>query len=210
MKIGKFLFPAILGLPLIAGCASTQTPSGFLGDYSALKPVPGASGVLYYEKPNVKWKGYTKLLIDPVSVFYSPGAKDRQIQPDDLKKLTDYFRGAVIEAVQAAYPVVYQPGAGVLRIRAAITDIIPANPLLNIVTTAAVFIPLDMGGAAMEAEFLDSVSNERLAAIVDRKQGSPLSPLDIIGGFTKWGHAKGAFDKWAKELREALDEAHGK
>lgn len=161
MKNGKSLFPAILGLLLIAGCASTQTPSGFLGDYSALKPVPGASGVLYYEKPT-------------------------------------------------AYPVVYQPGVGVLRIRAAITDIIPANPLLNIVTTAAVFIPLDMGGAAMEAEFLDSVSNERLAAIVDRKQGSPLSPLDIIGGFTKWGHAKGAFDKWAKELREALDEAHGK
>lgn len=201
---------AILIVPWMAGCASTQTPSGFLRDYALLKPVPGAPSTLYYEKPHVQWKSYPRLLIDPVAVYYAPDAKERQIQPDDLKKLTDYFRDAVIEAVRDAYPVVTLPGPGVMRIRAAVTDLIPASPLLNVVAVAAVMIPLDMGGAAMEAEFLDSVTNERLAAIVDRKKAFPLSPTDMIRGFTTWGHARSAFDAWARELREALDEAHGK
>lgn len=204
---GSICLVLALGVLLLAGCAEAPKASGFLRDYAALRPVPGASSVLYYEKPNVQWKRYTRLMLDPVVVYYAPDAPDRQIQPDDLKRLTDYFRTAAVEAVRDAYPVVETPGPGVLRIRAAITDVVPANPLLNVVTTAAVFIPLDMGGAAMEAEFLDSVTNERLAAIIERKTGMPLDPRDMIRGFTKWGHAEAAFRAWAKELREVLDEA---
>ncbi len=203
-----FFAAALLSISVLTGCASTPiAPSGFLRDYSKLEPVPGEPQMLYYEKPNVEWKKYTKLLLDPAMVYYSPETKDRHIHPDELKKLTDYFRNVVIEAVKDAYPVVDAPGPGVLRIRTAITDVIPTNPLVNIATVAAVLLPLDLGGAAIEAEFLDSISNERLAALVDRKKGTP---LDIVGGFTKWGHVEAAFKAWAKELREALDEAHGK
>jgi hypothetical protein len=79
-----------------------------------------------------------------------------------------------------------------------------------VATTAAVFIPLDMGGAAIEAEFFDLHTNEQLAALVDRKIAHPLSPGDMIQGLTKWGHAKRAFDAWARMLRDSLDEVHGK
>ncbi len=198
---------------MFMGCAAKQVkPSGFLGDYSALRPDPEDPKVLYYEKPNVEWKNYTKLLFDPIMVYYLPEAKNRAIPPDELKKLTDYFRDAAIEAVKDAYPVVDEPGPGILRIRAAITDVIPASQFANIAMIAAVGIPVDMGGASMEVEFLDSVSNERLAAMVDRKKGSYLDIADVFGlkAFTKWGYAKAAFKEWAKELREALDEVHRK
>ncbi|MBW2048104.1 MAG: DUF3313 family protein [Deltaproteobacteria bacterium] len=62
----------------------------------------------------------------------------------------------------------------------------------------------------MEAEFVDSVTNEPLGAVVDEKVGPPVHPADYVQGFTKWGHAKMALDAWAELLREALDEVHGK
>lgn len=210
-KLIPRLFAAgVLGGLLLAGCATVPpAPSGFLGDYSALKPDAKEPKILYYEKPNVRWMTYTKLMIDPVQVYYSPAAKHRQIEPEELKKLTDYARVALVEAVKDTYPVVHAPGPGVLRLRAAITDLVPASPAVNIVATAAIMLPVDMGGAAMEAEFLDSQTNERLGAVVDRKIGSPFSPGDFVGGFTTWGHAKTAFDGWANMLRESLDEVHG-
>jgi len=150
----------------------------------------------------VDWKRYKRLMVDPVAVCLHPEAPERIIQPEELARLTAYFRRAVIEAVQDTYPVVETPGEDVLRIRAAITDVIPANAALNVVTTLGVMLPLDMGGASMEAELLDSLSGEVLGAVVDTKRGTP---LDVIGGFTRWGHAKSALRGWARELRKTLD-----
>jgi hypothetical protein len=88
-----------------------------------------------------------------------------------------------------------------LRIRAAITDVAPANPALNVVTTAVAFAPLDLGGAAIEAEFLDSMTGQRLAAMTERKKGSV---TNLKGGFTELGHARSALKEWAVELKLAL------
>ncbi len=55
----------------------------------------------------------------------------------------------------------------------------------------------------MKAEFLDSLTNERLAAAIDIFNGS------IMSGFSKLGATKEAFSFWAKRLRVTLDTAHG-
>jgi len=188
-------------LMFVAGCATAPPGSGFLKDYSQLQTDPDDESLKWWEKKDVDWKRYKKLMIDPVVIYYNPEAKNRQIEPDVLKELTDYFRKAVIEEVQDAYPVVEKPGPDVLRIRAAITDLIPANPFVNIITTAGAGIPMDMGGACMEAMFLDSMTHELLGAVVDSKKGTPVD----IRGFTTWGHAKGAFKDWANLLKESLD-----
>lgn len=202
-----------LGLcsPLGVGCASNKPtkPSGFLKDYSGMNPVPEDPSMLYGEKPNVNWKKYTRLMIDPVVVYRAPKAK-KAAKPEELQKLADYFRNEAITTLKDAYPVVDKPAPDVMRIRAAITDLDSANPWLNLAATAAIMLPVDMGGAAMEAEFLDSVTNERLCAVVDRKEGSPLSLTEFTGAYTEWGHAKGAFKAWIKLLKESLDEVHGR
>jgi hypothetical protein len=209
-KIATAVVVTVAGL-LAGGCWSGKaTPSGFLGNYSGMQPLPEDPSILYTEKPNVDWWVYKRLQIDPVTVYYAPDTQDRRIEPAELKKLTDYAMNAAVEAVKGAYPVVQEPAPDVLRMRAAITDVVPANPLVNVATTAALFVPLDMGGAAIEVEFVDSRSGERLAALVDRRVGFPLHPGDFVHGFTKWGHAKRAFDEWAKLLRDSLDEVHGK
>lgn len=202
--LGSCFVVVIFALMFVAGCATTPPHSGFLRDYSELRPDPEDKTLLWWEKENVDWKRYKRLMIDPVVIYLHPKAKNRQIDPDVLKKLTDYFRNTIIEEVQDIYPVVDKPAPDVLRIRAAITDLIPANPLINIVTTVGLWVPVDMGGAAMEGEFLDSTTNELLGAVVDMKKGTPLD-INMFKGFTTWGYAKGAFRDWAKLLRESLE-----
>ena len=62
-----------------------------------------------------------------------------------------------------------------------------------------------LGGASLEAEILDSVSHEQLAALVESKLGNRFR----LEGLAKWGDAKRIMDNWAKWVRERLDEAHG-
>ncbi len=189
---------------LLSGCASTPPHSGFLTNYPAMQTDPADESMMWWEKPGIDWSRYTKLMIDPVIVYFHPESKNQGIDPETLKELTDYFRKTVVEHVQDLYPVVEKPAADVLRIRAAITDIIPANPWVNAVTVAGAGLPLDMGGAAMEAEFLDSVTGESLGAVIDERRGAPVDVGDMIDGFTTWGHAKSALDDWAELLRESL------
>ncbi len=193
---------------LSLGCQQTQTvtTSGFLGDYSQLKPWEGNKNIMEYQKPGVNWKQYKRLMVDPIVVDYHPSTKSRRVKPNELVKLTDFFYGAIVKSVDDAYPVTNTPAPDVLRIRVCITDIDPTSTALNLASTAAIFVPLDMGGAAIETEFIDSVTNERLIAVMEQRKGVP---VNLAQGLSRFSHAKGAFKYWAKELRKWLDEVHG-
>jgi Protein of unknown function (DUF3313) len=197
------LLSAGLVVLFLAGCVMSPPPkSGFLGDYSKLHPDKyGKKSLLWWEKDGFEWTRYKKLMIDPVAVYYHPEAKYREIRPDELKELTDYARNTVIEELQPDIPVVDGPGPDVLRVRMAITDIVPASPIINIISLAAIQVPLDMGGAAIEAEFFDSVSHERVAAMVEKKLGNPVFFWRSV---TELGYTKGTFKSWAGELKDAL------
>lgn len=207
-RTGKLIATVMLSAFIIvmSGCATTPpVSSGFLSDYSNLhEDKYGDRSLLWYEKENFNWQQYHKLMIDPIVVYFHPDAKYKQIEPEAVKKLTDYCLKVTEEQLADEYPIVTTPGPDVLRIRAAITEIVPANPAINIITTAAVFVPLDMGEAAIEAEFLDSQTKEVLAAMVDKKMGTPLSPK-FYRGFTTMGYAKASFAAWAIEIKKALE-----
>jgi len=130
-----------------------------------------------------------------------------------LKELTDYYQQALIKAVEGNYQVVDRPGPGVLWVRVAITGIKPTKPVANTLSTvlpvgwvvsgatkAASGDNMGTGEAASELEGLESMTGERLAAAVDRRQGGK----SAFGG--KWDDTKDAFDYWAKRFGQRLDE----
>lgn len=206
-----FYFCIIIAITFILplGCVQstkTVTTSGFLGDYSKLKPSGGDKDILEYEKPGVNWKQYKRLMVDPIVVDYHPSTKSRRVKPHELVKLTDFFHEKIVKAVDDAYPVTNTPAPDVLRIRVCITDIDPTVTALNVASSVAVFVPLDMGGAAIETEFIDSVTKERVFAAMEQRKGVPVNMME---GMTKFSHAKGAFKYWAKELRKQLDKVNG-
>jgi hypothetical protein len=194
----------ILGL---AACSLDVQRSGFLGDYSQLKPSPTVEGAMVYLNPATPLKNYSKFIVDPVVAHFAPDAKGGGIDPKTLDELTDHFHAEMVKALtEGGYAVVNAPGPGVLEIRTAITQIDKTVPVANI-HPAMKMSGLGLGGASMEAEGIDTATKTRVFAVTDSQKGSR---MDITGGLQWYGNAKGVMSDWAKRLVKKLDEEHGK
>ena len=78
------------------------------------------------------------------------------------------------------------PGPGVMRLRAAITDVQLTWPTYHIDPRLQTLV-IGLGGASMEGEALDSQTGERVLAVVDSRRGGRLT---IEEGMSELGHAK--------------------
>ena len=219
----------VIGLAVRAqDSAKQQAPdsrevSGFLGDYSALVPDAKNGDLLLYEKDAHVLSKYNKFIIDPVTIYLLPVARDRGIDADDLERLATYFRKAVIDELEKSgrYQIVTDPGPDVLELNVAITNVEPTggkkNAAMKGATTAAsvatvpgigMAVPrLSVGKVSIEGEMLDSVSGDRMVAFVTSKGGRRW--FSGLKAFKKWGDIEAAFRSWAKNFRERLDEVHG-
>ncbi|MBA4417226.1 MAG: hypothetical protein C0392_04855 [Syntrophus sp. (in: bacteria)] len=190
---------------LLGGCGakvmSEYKYSGFLSDYSHLKPALDKSGAEVYLKADLDLKSYNKVLLDRIIVWYSHDADYKGIDPTELKALTDYFHEAVVKALGSDYPVVTEPGPGVLRIRIAITELVATKPLASVVVLVTPYATIAdlasgavtkggvgsspyVGDAAIEVEFLDGQTNEQLIAYVERRIGKKYN-VDLSEGPVK-------------------------
>lgn len=210
----------LLSCALLVGCAAggmkEVTKTGFLGDYSMLQPGGEDRAALVYVKPGVDFKPYDKIMFERVLVSLADSAEHKEIDPALVAELAEHYQNALMKAVESGYQIVDKPGLDVLRVRVVITGVKPSNPVSNTMST---IIPIGIavsgaakavsgdnlgtGEAATEIEVVDSVTGERLAAAVDRRQGGKMA----FRG--KWEDTKKAFDHWAKRFRERLDEARG-
>jgi hypothetical protein len=99
-----------------------------------------------------------------------------------------------------SYPVTQQPGFGVLRVRTAITNV------YSVREEESHQALLSLEGAAIEAEFVDSLSDKRIVAFVDTR------PADgMLGSFRLVGqtNADERMKVWARVVRDRLDQARG-
>lgn len=201
-----WMWAVMLGLALAAGCASTGPPvppSGFLENYKALKPDPQVKGLYWWEKRGVDWKEYNKLLIDPVQVRVDKSKSKRRLQPGEAKMLAAKLRQAVVKALESYYPVVDKPGPGVLRLRAALVHVKPVNPAMNVMSTAIMMMPMDVGEAAVESQFMDSMSSQVLAEVLVVDEGSH---SELTKVWSRWDQVEDAFRDWAQMLKESFRE----
>lgn len=217
----SFLFICIMSMILLAGCAAQQLTSyemsGFLGNYAGFKPGEEGQPNLVYLNPGRDLSKYDKVLINHVVVYFNPESENKEIDPVQLHQLTQYFHQALVDALKDRYPIVENPGEGVLRIRTAITDIEPGSPVKGAATTivpvGATFSLIKksttgsnmaVGRASMEIELADSLSGVRLAAAIDRREGGK----KVVTG--KWSAIQEAFEYWAQKLRVWLDKERTK
>jgi hypothetical protein len=188
-KTGMYLMMALLVCVFASGCASKATKpykhSGFLSDYSNLEPDPDGSGEICVNR-DVDLTQYNKVLLERIMVWYKEDSEHKGIDPTELKMLTDYFHEAIVRELGDAYPVVTEPGPGVMRARIAITELVPAKPAVSVVVLVTPYAsvadlasgavsdrgvgsPPYLGDTAVEIEVLDSETNEQLGAYVERK-----------------------------------------
>lgn len=200
---------------LFTGCAS-QTKrlpqTGFLADYSLLKENKDSPWVddWLYVKERVDWKSYDKIMIDRVQYFFDTEADYKGIQAEDLVGLATYFYEAYILVLEKEYTIVDKPGPNTLRIRTAITDLIPNNPVTGTLTTiipvglafshikkATTGTHIGIGGSNAEQEVLDSQTGEVLAAGISATTGKKHK---IGATLTKWGQVEEIFELWADDF----------
>ncbi len=197
MTIGCFMVIASL-----VGCggAPKARHSGFLDDYSKLKPSEKWAGASFWESP--KFKDYHTFMVDPIIVHFAPGAEGVGIDPGNLKKLTDRATQELMKVIGKRNKLVHQPGPGVVELRTAITGIRTTTAVANI-HPGTRLSGVGLGGAAFEGKALDSVSGELLAAIYDSKPGSRIG---LTEGYRQLGHAEQVIDRWIALFADYLDQ----
>ncbi len=185
-------------LSVFCGCESKEKAmTGFLSDYSKLKR-ESASTMRYVNEEAVK--RYSSFIVDPVEVHFYKGSKSEgQLTEQQLSELTNYMHSKIVQALQGAgKTVVEQPGAGVARVRASLSDI-KKSSAVSIIPQASL-LGAGIGGASMEAELVDSMTGEQLGAVVDSGTGSRV-PFTNLGDLNA---AKNVIDGWAKRFQNRL------
>jgi hypothetical protein len=233
IKATASLLSAVLAGILLTACSQTSAPapniiqraqgetpappapSGFLGnDYSLLTPPTEGSdqkAMLRYVNPNVNWSSYNKVMIAPVTFW---AADDSKVSAADQQALCNYAYSVFVKDLGKNFTIVNQPGPGVMKLSAALTDATSAVPVLRsisvVVPQARVLSAIKMvatgtyafvGSAQGAAKLTDSVSGQLLAAWADKRAGgTSIKNVDVF----QWGDAENAMDYWANGLDQRL------
>lgn len=198
MKETSVMLTAMMCIVALSGCGGgEQVKTGFLSDYSKLQKESDSS-LRYVNEKAVA--GYSGFMVDPVKVVLQSGAKSEgQLTEQQKTDLTNYLHSKIVEAVQGAgKKVVYQPAAGVARVRVALTNI-EKTSAVNMVPQASL-LGAGIGGASMEAEVVDSVTGQQIGAVVESGKGSRI-PFANLGD---WTAAKSVMDGWAERFQKRL------
>ncbi|WP_158224654.1 DUF3313 domain-containing protein [Agaribacterium haliotis] len=220
-------------LCLLFACANTpdsEHDSSFLGDALLFKPSADGIEELYVAP------GFTKqqlaqvdsFIVDPVMIWYADDSDYKGIFPDELKAISDFTRNSLITELSKNYKIVEQPGPGVLRIRAAITQMKRYQPMkaINYIPIGALFYGVkEVSGAnapsrekiekknsyiisaTLAGGLYNSETGELLAAYKGLQKTKNTHQQAQQGA--TWGQVKSAIEGWAKQFKLKVDRAHG-
>jgi hypothetical protein len=211
----KKLILLLMSFMVFVGCASTsglKYEGVFVPKELASKFQPGANEHnLQWVKPDLDANKYNKFMVDYVTFALAPDSAYKGIDADEMKKLADAASLALVNALKAKYEVVSEPGPDVARIRFAIVDLKQSRPALSAITTV---VPVGLaislikkgttdewtGGGMTKGEvlFLDSMTNEVIAAAYGDYSAQ------FTERFSKWGSVEDAFAKWGTQIDNAL------
>lgn len=201
----------VLSVLAVIGCGVTRQArdvkqSGFLGDYSILKPGPEGGAKLVYQNPNANMKSYTKILLDPVTIWTANDSQMNDLDKKDRQMVADRLFSLLHARLSKDYKMVIAPEPGTLRISAAITSAESSYPVLDTVSTIvpiglgistlkaiATGRPAFVGEASVEAKFTDATTNEILFEAVDSRVGTK----NPTGVWDKWEDVDTALAYWA-------------
>ena len=221
------LLTGILAGGLLLGLTACKTThqvrgsveeSGFLKDYSLMKPGTGDQAKLVYFAPDVNWAKFTKVYIEPVELWHSddPKSKLGKLDKEDQQLLINYFHTALSNALSKDYTIVDQAGPDTLMLHGALTEAKKCRPVSNLVSSV---VPMGMGlslvkrvvfgtglgvgECQVEAEFTDGGTGQIVAEAMDRRAGTKALRTKFDGTF---GDVKLCMDYWATRCAFKLEQ----
>jgi hypothetical protein len=210
----------------LAGCAATPPPTPTLQTgpnaevtVDGLHRVDNSVMALAYVKPDLNLQGYTKVMLDDVTVAYrkDPGSRQRDpygteqnfaLTPSQMDNLKSMFREAIVTALTRdnGYEIVDTPGPDVLRISAELVDLVVRVPTQRGAGRERTYTR-SYGEVTLILELRDSESEEILARVADRRdptRNTDTRLAEVSPTFVR-ADTKVLFDYWANALRRGLD-----
>ncbi len=184
--------------------------SGFMSDYSQLQKVTDGTADYRYIAPGAEDKlaKYNAVMVDQPEFFIAADSPYRGVKARQLDVLGEALRNGFSTGLAKEYFVVERPGESVLYVRAAmsniklkrakmgVTDYVPVGlatmPLRRAATTD-ISKKAILSGMVFEIEVFDSVTGERLFAMIDSRGADAENP-------TSWDQ----IDQLAKDHGEVM------
>ena len=221
-KLAVFVVVFVLIAPLLVGCASSlqarkvDVAQAVLVDPSILEKGTEGQPLYRYVKPNVDWKMYNAVIIDPV-IVYQAAAMDAETR-ENFQTLANNAFVFFTKELGKEVTVVTAPGPGTLRVQFAIvsaeksgavtnflTTIVPVGMVLSTGKYAATGKPMGVGEITGEGRITDASTGELLAAALDKRVGGK----QLRGVFNTWQDADSGLQYWAELMRYRLCQFRG-
>jgi Protein of unknown function (DUF3313) len=175
-----------------------------------------------YKLPEADFSGYKRVRLDPIEVEFDKNWKpndstrspSQRLTNSDIEKikqaLAEEFRKVFTEELtKNGYAVAGENDDDVLRVSAAIVNLyINAPEKMSAGRTRT--YTTSSGHMTLVAELRDSVTGKLMARAVDSVQGRDTGNFQITNSVTNMSSARTALSKWARVLREGLDDATGR
>jgi len=185
--------------------------SGFMSDYSQLEKVTDGSADYRYIAPGAEDRlaQYDAVMIDQPEIFIANDSPYRGVKPKHLDALADALRAKIAAAMSNDYYIVDRPGENVLYVSVAATNLklkkkkksllgyTPAGMVSGAVIGAAtsnIAKKASLQDVVIEFEAFDSVTNERLVAIIDSRGNAKEDP-------TSWEELEMVFAAYGELMR---------
>ena len=175
---------------------------------------------LVYARPGATLAGYTKVLVNPVSVAFqhdwersmerTPGSI---VRPEDMKRIRDELagivRGEIVKELgKGGYQLVDSAGVGVLEINPRVTELwinAPDLPTAGITRRYT----MSFGRMTLIVDLRDAMTGETVMRILDRSLGRDYGELRWTTRVENAMQAQLVANGWARALRKELDLARG-
>jgi hypothetical protein len=201
----------------VAANAGEMVYSGFMTDYSQLEKVTDGSADYRYVAPGGedRMSKYRAVMIDQPEVFIANDSAYRGAKPKHLDALAEALRTGIASALSEDLYVVDQPGDDVLYISLAITNLklnkrkrgilgyTPQGFVIGSIAGAAtsdIAKKADLAGLVFELEAFDSVSGDRVVAIIDAIGDAEDQP-------TSWEELESLMTTYGKLIQCRFDNA---
>lgn len=182
----KWILLSVAAAATVAIAAENFVPSGFMTDYSQLEKLDDSISDYRYlaEGAMERIAQYDAVMIDQPEIFIAADSPYGGAKPKHLEALAESLRAGIISALSEDYDIVEKPGANVMYIRPALTNLRLTKKKRRIVG----YTPIGLVGGAVvgaatsdlakkanlqdvviEGEVYDSMTEERLVALIDKR-----------------------------------------
>lgn len=182
---------ALVGSASLSACATPDVaPAGFLQSYEGLQVSHEAGIVRISTSPQEVLANYTAIIID------EPTLMEARLSVQQAEAMRSALGQALRDALGRERQIASAPGPNTLRVRYAIVQVETSNVALNAATSLLIGA-VDYGSLALEAEVVDSVTEEQRAALTWARGAKA---TNVLGAYSSTGNARALAPDFARRL----------